>query len=65
MLLSVPGETAPSCREAGEECALMCWGVRVPAVPASELACTGIEDYLSIKKIFRLGLDLKQKGYKQ
>lgn len=44
MLLRLPGETAPSCREAGEECALTCWGVRVPAVPASVLACRGIED---------------------
>lgn len=34
-----PGDTVPSCREAGEECARTCWGVRLPAVPASVLAC--------------------------
>lgn len=36
--VNVPGDTAPSCREAGEEWARTCCGVRAPAVPASVLA---------------------------
>lgn len=34
-----PPETAPSWREAGDECARTWWGVRVPPLPASVLAC--------------------------
>lgn len=37
-MLIVPEGTALSCKEAGEECALTCCGVSVPAVPASVLA---------------------------
>ena len=36
---SVPGDTAPSCRDAGDEWARTCCGVSAPAVPASVLAC--------------------------
>lgn len=36
--VSVPGDTAPSCRDAGDEWARTCCGVSAPAVPASVLA---------------------------
>lgn len=36
-----PPETAPSCREAGDECARTWWGVSAPPLPASVLACVG------------------------
>lgn len=41
--VSAPGDTAPSWREAGEEWARTCCGVRAPAVPASVLAYRNIK----------------------
>lgn len=37
-----PPETAPNCREAGDECARTWWGVSAPPVPASVLAYVGV-----------------------
>ena len=38
-----PPETAPICSEAGDECARTWWGVSAPPLPASVLACLGVE----------------------
>lgn len=57
----MPEVTALSCREAGEECALTCCGVRVPAVPASVLALRrgGGKMYITQPKIITKHKDVK------